>query len=294
MYVSESYHLLVIFLVSVFETTCQLNAAVNKLQDEMDTLVSKKFSGARIPDYKVLVESFKTAFKEAKHKLDTHKREFSENAQKVGNIITTLSTEAFDTIDTFLRDFKAFARATMDYRSEEEYQEFQNSEVNCTYVSVRGDGSCLFRSFLTILANRETGKILPYDIKDIHMWIIRLKMLMCKYIQLKCDEDFKQKLCVETRSAKLCDYFAKFICHEYFGTDLDIQILAEMFKTPIHVIFKEQIGDLNSNTFLPKRSQIRAVKSEHFKILMSRLHYDAIINLTVKKGKRFTITSTQL
>lgn len=281
----EARAILQVFLVSIFATLTVLLQRYQTLENERDALIASEQSGNKNEDFDVRKNSFASAIQIAKEEQELHQAEFRSCGPQLGHAITTITGQHYtDTVDRFKADF-----ATAVHGMAHRFEELQSIEIPgfcATYATVRGDGSCLFRAFLTVLAFQLVGVVLPNDPEGMMEWIIRLKLLMCSHIQeiVRNNSHFAGELLSIPRNGTVCnlqDYFAKFICHGYHGTDYDCKILAGMFGKPIHVI-QDKPGSVETHQTFPAGpgQELRAIElTDMFIVHQSGCHYVPVVHV---------------
>ena len=155
--------------------------------------------------------------------------------------------------------------------------------LSARYATVRGDGACLFRAFLTAFAYDLIRVVLPYDLERMHEWIFQLKFLMCDHIRemVRGNPQFWRDLqSIPANSAvrTLEDYFQLFLQTAYQGTNYDFKILADMFGKPIHVIRQYPSQYETHQSFL--QGEILSTEAGHIIIMYQSGHYVAIIYIS--------------
>lgn len=283
MHIEEARGLLQVYLVSIFEKQTVLQQKFQELTSERDSLIARQVSGEVIEYIDVLIDSLNSEILKVHEALNLHETEFLRCVPQLGHIIVNITGWSYyDSVYRFKEDFVAAARG-MARRVENLYVVDINGFI-ATYATVRGDGACFFRSFLTVLAYQEAGIVLPNDPEGIHEWIIRLKLLMCSHIQeiVKHNPHFEVNLQTIPHNGdvrSLQDYFSMFIRYDYQGTNYDCKILAVIFGKPIHVIRSRPSENEICQTFPPGRAEVHAIAEDHINILHQPGHYVAIVNI---------------
>ncbi len=276
----EALTLLRVFLISVSETITRLQSKFNELTCDNDALVARSLSGETIENYPVKRASLDDAIQQAKDELDSFYTEF--RACGLVDIIIEVTGKGFsDTVEIFKADFKA---AACGMGKRDDLSMVGMNGFIASYATVRGDGACLFRAFLTVMAFQETNTVLPYDPEGMHEWIIRLKLLMCHNIQkmVQSNPDFFRNLqTIQENSTvrTLADYFVEFLKPDYHGTNYDCKVLTGVFGKTIHVIRNDSQTESREvcQTFLPNTDGSLAINDDDVIILYTPGHYDAII-----------------
>jgi hypothetical protein len=280
----EAHHMLLVFLISSFTAIARLQKEKEAFDSQRDGLIARKLGGLSIPNCKTKLSSLDTAIRDAKLRLEHLEAEYLSCEPKLGKIITSLTDGRNypDTVQKFKEDFKVAARS-MEHRADDLLMVDMNGFL-ASYATVRGDGNCLFRAFLTVLAYQEANVVLAYDPEGLLEWIIRLKLLMCAHIQeiVKRNPSFESELksIPENGTVRtLQDYFVIFMRNGYQGTNYDCTILANMFEKPIHVIREEQLTEEICQTFAPSSKEVFLIEDNHIKILYQHGHFVAIIEV---------------
>ena len=272
----EGLRLLLTFLISVFSETTRLQNELKHLECQRDENIARQLSGENIED--VLMASLDSAIEDVGKKLQLHQSEFDACINRLKNLFSGCP----EGVVKFTAEF-AIAVVGMAHRIENLDTVHINEQFLVSYATVRGDGACLFRAFLTALAYRLLGVVLPNDPEGIHEWILRLKFLMCDHIRAMVLRypDFERELQTIPENGtvrSLKDYFEKFLEPAYHGTNFDIKILADMFDMPIHVIRQNTASVETHQSFAPRGQVLLEIKDEDIKILYQPGHYVAIIN----------------
>lgn len=271
----SAFNLYMTFLVSmVFEIT-NLDNMLLRLQSESDVICARIESGEKVKHEKVILDSFQTEIKKTKKQLKGQ----HESLGSYSHLIPIFFVNLMDfcaKIETFKTEFLLYIRTIGD--SQENLRLHFGDKGMIHYANVRGDGACLYRSFLTALAYNSTQVILPYDPKGIHEWILRLKLLMCQHIytMVKRNPEFERELLtipVNGQVDTLEQYIQMFLQPAYYGTDVDIQILADMFGQQFIVIFEREICGHTHQKFVPRHQDVNGTIS----VLFGSAHFSPII-----------------
>jgi len=248
------------------------------LRDDLDVLTSRQLNGERID--KVEVESLNTAYEESEKRLNFLQKEYNAMKTPLSVVLMRIAQVNPDTFVSFIADFTKYIQ-----RFNGKVPPLQTTTIDgkatLNFAPVCADGACLFRAFLTSLANQINPKIiLPYDPEEIHLWIIRLKFLMLgQILEMAKDPDFLLNLTHIPRNGKvenLMDYFGIFLSYDYNGTDIDFKILSTLFQRRIHIISENP--KFPHQCFVPKGSQGATKPSmADICILHQSYHFVAIV-----------------
>lgn len=277
--------LLLAFLVSVLSENTRLQAEKKRLVCERDELFARQLSGEILEDYDVKMASFDSEIACVVRKLQLHHSEFDFCIQR----LKTIFSKCLEDVVKFTAEF-AIAVIGMVHRTENLDTVLINEQFLVSYATVRGDGACLFRAFLTALAYRLLGVVLPNDPEGIHEWILRLKFLMCDYIRemARRNPNFERELksIPENGTVRtLEDYFIKFLEPAYHGTNYDIKILADIFEMPIHVIRQNPTSVETHQSFAPGKRVLHNIEDSDIKILYQPGHFVAIIRCIMWRAR---------
>ena len=299
---SEALGLLRVILISLFSSSDGSRATSQPPESDRDRLYALRLSGlpddfdapldlANPPDDDIfsLNPSLDSAPRLVRYPQDGAAAiappidEYDSCAPQLGNIIFSLTGQNFpDCVSNFVQDFKTAVRV-MAHRVDLLNMVNINGFV-ASYATVRGDGNCLFRAFLTALAYQTTGVVLPFDPKDMLDWIIRLKLLMCHHIQetVRRNPNFEAELrsIPENGTVRnLQQYFTIYMRNGYYGTNYDLRLLARMFHNSIHVIREHPVSGETHQTFPPSSAEVHAIRPGDIIILYQGGHYVAIIDV---------------
>jgi len=270
-------NVLLTFLSTVYAERAPLQDAYQQLELQQNELLAKKRRNPRLQDFEVLNRSLNEAIQNAKDKLDHHWELFNRNCIPILEQYVQRIPEG---AQRFTAEF-AIAASLMA-RRKEDLSMVNINGFTASYATVRGDGACFFRAFLTALAYQLIGVVLPYDLEEMHEWILRLKFLMCDHIReiVQGNPQFERdlmKIPANGTIRSLEHYFQIFIRPAYQGTNYDCKILADMFGKPIHVIRQYQSSHETHQSFL--QGEILTTEAGHINILYQPRHFVAIISI---------------
>jgi hypothetical protein len=283
---NEALAMLQVFLDSAYTAHARLESQCQTAVCGKDEIFARLLSSASEtcdPQIETMMLSLESLISDAKLRLEQQEAEYRSCEPKLGATIMALTGRNYsDTVQNFMEDFKVAARS-MAHRSEDLLMVDINGFL-ASYATVRGDGNCLFRAFLTVLAYQEANVVLPYDPEGLLEWIIRLKLLMCAHIQeiVKRNPSFESDLksIPENGTVRtLQDYFVIFMRNGYQGTNYDCTILATMFEKPIHVIHEQQLTEEICQTFAPRGKEVILIEDNDIIILHQHGHFVAIIEV---------------
>lgn len=271
--------LLLAFLQFITSEFTSLRSVCREHISARDKLIAHHLSGENVEYYDAKVASLNCAIADVESDLNCHQTLFTSCTIRLIPLIQMFP----EGVSRFTAElmFKAFGMA---HRTEPLVPVEIGAQFSAHYATVRGDGACLFRAFLTAFVYKSVEIVLPNDTEGMCEWILRLKLLMCDRIRQMVEEsqDFATQLMTIPENGKirtLYEYFIEFLKPAYHGTNFDCQILADLFGIPIHVIREEASFGETHQSFLPRGVEIQEIEAGHIILIFQGAHYVPAIKI---------------